>query len=466
MIRALSLLLLSMLISACVDVGPPSSKGPAAFPATLERAFEAMDAIHVTPIDRDAFAVAGFKALGLPPRTSPSGRVVGQMLADAYGNNSALSAQGAEVVMQAFMAAGFEATLPDDVRFTRYVTPAQMYGFMRRLSESAGVGILVEPHPQGLKIIEVRDGGPAAKANLRPGDIITHVGGRRLASIDSLQSRISALGGRARTRVQLTIVRGGQSFTATMRREIQTLNDFGTPSLDDGIAYIPLKVFGTESAAFVAEAYESLAAQGDIRGVILDLRNNSGGSVGQATEIADLFLPAGTSLYRFRGRGLDYTTRARSIPLVLPRIPLAVLMNGDSASASEAVASALADQGRAVLIGATSFGKGTQQRLVTLPNGGAIALTNAFILRKNGRRISALGITPHICAAHVSSASALTRALRAGSQRPIQRQALATTRISRIDSLCPRVEGDGGHDSALARGVLGSSAAYRAALGL
>ena len=146
--------------------------------------------------------------------------------------------------------------------------------------------------------------------------------------------------------------------------------------------------------------------------------------------------------------------------------PLVVLINEGSASASELLAAALQDTGRAVIIGSASFGKGTQQILEVLPSGGALTVTNAYLVRTNALPLSFRGIIPHICSAQNPSPTALIRRLTRGTQPPLARRADRISDPNQARALCPAQEGNGNQDLALAQALLANQEAYRAALEL
>lgn len=459
-----------LILAGCLPASTaPRSTSPGGFSDTLDVAYMGLSRFHVTPVDMNAFTSAGFSALGLatPTLSNPrSGAQVGEALADIYRSNTGLQNMGTGRVMETFIEAGIEKTIGRDARFTAYYNEQETEQITKNISGSGGIGVILEMDRRGMRISRVRQGSPAQKAGLQAGDVIHAANGKSLTRFSTFEERIEALSGRAGSTVRLSIYRGANEFSVTLRREEQSLNDFGEPALLGSTAYIPLGVFDISADAYIRKAYQQLQAKGTIKGLILDLRNNRGGASFQAKAVSDLFLPAGRRLYRFDGRSSSTTTSSTQKPFVPTSMPLVVLVNGSSASASELVAGALQDQGRAVVIGSRSFGKGSQQAILTLPNGGAIAVTNAFIFRSTGRAISYLGIMPQVCTARVASGPRLIANLKNGAQPRIRQQSEQIRIANRLDGLCRTATSTPDKDLDLARALLTNPSAHGAAVGL
>jgi carboxyl-terminal processing protease len=260
-----------------------------------------------------------------------------------------------------------------------------------------GLGVEVTQREGRTIVVSPIDGSPAARAGLSPGDAITHADGVALQDMP-LPKVIERLRGEVGTEVRITVVpEGGQPREITLRRAI--INPRIVISRREGdVAYVRLTVFNQRSSTELRQAVERLLAEigPNARGVVLDLRNNPGGLLDEAGRVADLFLEEGTITFT-RGRGGVESQRLRATPGDIARgLPMAVLINGGTASASEIVAGALQDLGRARLVGTTSFGKGSVQTVSPLRDGGALRLTTARYYTPNGRMIHGEGIAPDV----------------------------------------------------------------------
>jgi len=260
-----------------------------------------------------------------------------------------------------------------------------------------GLGVEVTQREGRTLVVSPIDGSPAARAGLSAGDAITHADGVSLQDMP-LPQVIERLRGEVGTEVRITVVpEGGQPREIKLRRAI--INPRIVISRREGdVAYVRLTTFNQRSSTEVRQAVERLLAEigPNARGVVLDLRNNPGGLLDEAGRVADLFLEEGTITFT-RGRGGVEIQRLRATPGDIARgLPMVVLINGGSASASEIVAGALQDLGRARLVGTTSFGKGSVQTVSPLRDGGALRLTTARYYTPNGRMIHGEGITPDV----------------------------------------------------------------------
>jgi len=259
-----------------------------------------------------------------------------------------------------------------------------------------GIGAYVDVKGDYLAIISPIKGSPAAAAGLRPKDLVVAIDGEDMTGVSPEDARLKVLGP-AGTDVVLTILREGEpgpfEVTITRAQIVTPLVDYEMRS--DGIAYISLNTFGDTADQELRAALEELLAQKP-KGLILDLRYNGGGYLYQGIAVASEFLPADQIVvYEKRSDGsLDenYST-GNGVAL---DIPLVVLVNEGSASASEIVAGALQDYGRAKLVGSQSYGKGSVQSVNPLSNGGSVAITSAQWLTPNERLIQDIGLTPDV----------------------------------------------------------------------
>ena len=281
--------------------------------------------------------------------------------------------------------------------YTRFVRP-DVAARMREDNTGAveGIGAFVRENEMGqFEIVRPIPGQPAEKAGLLPGDIIIAVDGQSVENV-SFDEVILMVRGPRGTDVTLTVLREGEEepleFTITrVRFEIPTVE---FEMRDDGIAYIKLSEFNRTAVEKMQAGLEELLAQNP-KGLVFDLRDDPGGFLDQSIGVADLFLGQGVVLHERNRQGLDQTFTSDDGDIA-ESIPMVVLVNGGSASASEIVAGAIKDNGRAPLIGETTFGKGSVQQVHTLSDGSEIRVTIARWYTPNNVSISEEGITPDI----------------------------------------------------------------------
>lgn len=280
--------------------------------------------------------------------------------------------------------------------YTRYVEPDIAARFREDMGGSVeGIGAFVRENEEGfVEIVRPIDGQPADLAGIRAGDLIIGVDGESVVgqSIDEILLKVRGPQGSI---VVLNIFRDGEDeleFTVTRTRfEIPIIEtQMATPE----IGYVRLAEFNANAEQRVREAVSDLMAQG-AQSIIFDLRDNPGGFLDQSVGIADLFLPEGVVLYERNNKGEEQTFTAVSGDEA-ESIPMVVLINAGSASASEIVAGALRDNGRSILIGETTFGKGSVQQLHTLSDGSELRVTVARWYTPANVSISDSGITPDI----------------------------------------------------------------------
>lgn len=263
--------------------------------------------------------------------------------------------------------------------------------------EFGGLGIEVTMENGWVKVVSPIDDTPAARAGLQPGDFITHLNGEAVQGL-SLNDAVDRMRGPVNTDIKVTIRRDGQApFEVSLTRaviKIQTVKY----KLQDNVGYIRISQFVESTDTNLKKAIEQLRkdANGNLQGYVIDLRNNPGGLLDQAVAVASDFLDKGEIVstrsrrpedtQRFNAHGKDLTDG----------LPLVVLINDGSASASEIVAGALQDHRRAILLGTKSFGKGSVQTIIPLAGHGAMRLTTARYYTPSGRSIQAVGIEPDI----------------------------------------------------------------------
>ncbi|MGB0388821.1 MAG: S41 family peptidase [Ardenticatenaceae bacterium] len=291
---------------------------------------------------------------------------------------------------------GMLETLGD--QHTSYMPPDEFEMFSQDLSGSySGIGALVEAEDDKLLIVSPFDGSPAEAAGLLPGDEIKKVDETLVSEFDDPLSAIALVRGPTGTPVRLLILRDGQEFEVTIVRETIPLVSASGEMREDGIAYVRIASFGYDTVEELEATLEELLAQNP-KGLVVDLRGNPGGSLDAALGVTSQFIGDGQIMIEEWGDGRREAYTARRGGLATDRdLPLVVLVDGGSASASEIVAGAIQDRGRGQILGETTYGKGTVQNWHNLgPEDGGVRITIARWLTPNGTWIHEEGITPDI----------------------------------------------------------------------
>jgi carboxyl-terminal processing protease len=274
----------------------------------------------------------------------------------------------------------------------------------RQLSEASlrgsfdGVGVEVDQREGKLRVIAPIEGSPADRAGLRAGDVITHVDDRDLKGV-SLNDTVLMIRGPRGTNVTLTITRNGvaEPLSFKIQREEIRIEAVRSRMLVEGLGYVRIRTFSSSSAADTAAAVRRLNDQ-QPRGFVLDLRSNPGGFFEAAVDVTSQFLADGVVVYQQSGNGERQEFRAKPGGQAT-KIPVVVLIDRGSASASEIVAAALRDNGRAVLIGEKTYGKGTVQKLHTLSDSSGLRVTTAIWLTPGGHPLENQGLEPDVLVA-------------------------------------------------------------------
>ncbi len=292
---------------------------------------------------------------------------------------------------------GMISSLGDE--HSSYMDPAEYNQVSTILmqGEYEGIGAWVNTTDNKyLTINRPMPGSPAEKAGLKPGDQIIAIDGQDMTGISPEVARLRVIGPKGSI-VRLTILREGETkpFDVEIQRASITVPTVETKMLDNKIAYVSLYEFGEKTPQQLREALTSLMKQ-DPKGIILDVRNNGGGLLTTAIEIASEFIGDGTVMFEKYGNGQQETFTAKKGGLAT-KIPLVVLINQYSASASEIIAGAVQDRGRGSLVGETSFGKGTVQVWSPLSNNqGAVRITVAQWMTPNGTNVTHVGLKPDV----------------------------------------------------------------------
>ena len=261
-----------------------------------------------------------------------------------------------------------------------------------------GLGIEVTMDNGLVLVVSPIDDTPAAEAGIKSGDYITHIDGETVIGMN-LNEAVSKMRGKIGTKVKLSIRRANaKPFDVTLKREEIKIESVKTEIKNDDILYIRISSFAEENDKEVSKAIEKAQKdlKGKLSGIIIDVRNNPGGLLDQAIAVSDLFLDKG-EIVSTRSRNdedtVKYTAEEGD---VAKGLPIVVIINGGSASASEILAGALQDHHRAVVIGEKSFGKGSVQTVIPLGEYGAMRITTARYYTPSGRSIQAKGIEPDI----------------------------------------------------------------------
>lgn len=260
--------------------------------------------------------------------------------------------------------------------------------------EYTGIGVELVPEGNYIRVITPIDDSPAFRAGILPGDWITHVQGQPVKGLD-VHAIDQLMSGGPGTQVALTILRNGEQLKFTLIREIITTASVRSELMQGNVAYLRISHFQDHTGQDLVQQMQTLKLAGADRW-LLDLRNNPGGTLSAAAAVADAFLTKGTIV----------TTKARQVAGNLrfdakaqdpsEGWPLAILINKGSASASEIVAGAMKDHQRGKLVGNTTFGKGSVQSIIALPQGAGVKLTTAYYFTPSGKNIHLKGIEPDV----------------------------------------------------------------------
>lgn len=265
--------------------------------------------------------------------------------------------------------------------------------------EFGGLGIEITIRDGLLIVVAPMEGSPAERAGIRSGDAIVKIEGKFTKEF-SLVDAVKRLRGPKGTPITISLSRKGQPdlIDVTLLRDNIQVRSVRTRFLGDGFGYVRINQFMEKTFDDLKAGLRSLRAESksDLRGLVLDVRNNPGGLLTQAIKVTDMFLKEGVIVYtdgRVEAQKQKFFAHARDTE---PGYPIVVLVNGGSASASEILAGALKDHGRALILGTQTFGKGSVQTITPLENGGALTLTTALYYTKSGNSIQATGVKPDI----------------------------------------------------------------------
>ena len=263
--------------------------------------------------------------------------------------------------------------------------------------EFGGLGIEVGYEDGFVKVISPIDDTPAKRAGIKAGDLIIRLDGKSVKGI-SLMEAVKMMRGKPGSEIELTILRGGEEkpFNVSIVRDVITIINIKAETIEPAFVYIRISNFQMHTVDDLSKALTKLESENNnmLKGLVLDLRNNPGGLLNAAVGVSDLFLDEGLIVYtegRVKGSKLKFNAKPSEM---FKDIPIIVLVNGGSASASEIVAGALQDHRRAIIMGERTFGKGSVQTILPMNDETALKLTTARYYTPSGRSIQASGIEP------------------------------------------------------------------------
>lgn len=263
--------------------------------------------------------------------------------------------------------------------------------------EFGGVGMEITSKDDYIYVVSPIEDTPAWKAGIKSGDRIIKIDGVSTKGM-SVMDAVKKLRGPKGTKVTITIVREGvdKPFDVTIVRDIIKIKSVRYEMKEDGIAYIKIRSFQESTTDELDKVLGDLTLKGKVKGIILDLRNNPGGLLSQAVSVSEKFLPKGSLIVYTKGRNEADQMRFVAKSEKYYNYPMVVLVNAGSASASEIVTGALKANGRAIVVGERTFGKGSVQTVLPLSDGSAIKLTTAYYYTPDGVCIEEKGITPDV----------------------------------------------------------------------
>ena len=281
-------------------------------------------------------------------------------------------------------------------KYTEYLTASELEELMISVNGNyVGIGIYMSKNENGdIVIILPIEGSPAEEAGLKTGDIIVKVNGEDCNGLE-LSDVSNKVKGEEGTKVNLEILRGEETFNVDIERRTVELKYISSDVLDNNIGYIQMLSFEEGCAEKVKEEIENFKKQ-NIHSIILDLRDNGGGLVTEAVSVSEIFVPMGKTILKSYDKNQNETVTKSSAISTEDNLKLVVLVNEDSASATEIFAGAIQDNKLGTLIGVTTFGKGVMQEVQPLAIGGALKVTIEEFKTPNGNKIHGVGITPDI----------------------------------------------------------------------
>lgn len=406
------------------------------------------------------------------PADTSDGRAWGGMLAELLAGSIDSSPSLQESDRQALIRKAMAATTKQLDRNSRYADPEEARDNRFQRDGGGGIGITIErTDDKRIMIRALQEGSPAAKAGLLVGDQLLAVDGKPMVD-SALADVVQNLRGTIGTPVALTILRPseGRELTIGMKRGRIVPTTVVYERRGD-IALIVLSGFNTATTDNLRTAIEKARADigPGLAGLILDMRGNRGGLLDQAQAVAELFIGDGT-IFSTQGRHPDSRRTYRSATArKVADLPVVVLMNGGSASAAEIVAAALQDRGRAVVVGTTSYGKGTVQTVVRLANEGELILTWSRLQAPSGYTWNELGVLPSVCTAKAGDPNQIGTSVDANQSSLMRWHAMRNPtqqEVTDLRKICPPGETSPERDIEIASQILHDRALYAHAVQL
>jgi carboxyl-terminal processing protease len=297
-----------------------------------------------------------------------------------------------EVIPDKFMEAGIDGMLNTLDPYTNFFDSSRKDEMdLLTTGKYAGIGITIALKDSAIVITDVMEGYSAQKEGLKRGDIIIEIEGVSMEGKGPADVR-GLVKGPAGTTLKMKVIRGEKTLEYTLtRQEIQIKNVTYKGVIDDGIGYVKLERFSRYSENEVVDALNEIRSKGEVKGIILDMRDNPGGLLDAAVGILNKFVDKGSLLVTTRGRKIDSEKKFFSVeePMVNKDVPLVLLVNGNTASASEIVTGAIQDLDRGVIVGTKTFGKGLVQIITPLSYGDELKITTQRYFTPSGRWIQA-----------------------------------------------------------------------------
>lgn len=498
--HAAAALLAASLVASCVpssDGSPVATRGPrAAADVSVERVvlqayrsigdrhlnepdfrkmsqetykgFASVDpALSLQPSDRSFTLLRdGHQVVTRPTPADPAdGRAWGSMLAELF----AASIDASPVLQQtdrgALIKGAMLATTRQLDKNSRYADPDEAKDNRFQRDGGGGIGITVERTDDRRVLIRaVQEGSPAARSGVAVGDQIVAVDGDVM--IDrTLADVVHKLRGSVGQPVTLTVLRGGSQELAIEMRRGRIIPTTVTYERKGNVALIHLTGFNIATTDQLTHALDRARIEigRDLQGVILDMRSNRGGLLDQAQSVSEVFIGDGV-IFSTQGRHPDSQRTYKSGSRKAAELPMVVLVNGNSASAAEIVAAALQDRGRAAVVGTTSYGKGTVQTVIRLPNEGELILTWSRLVAPSGYTWNEQGVMPNICTAKVGDLSQLGPASVDANRSLLQRwhaeRNPSHEEVANLRKICPPGEDSPERDVDIATRLLGNPQLY------
>jgi carboxyl-terminal processing protease len=310
--------------------------------------------------------------------------------------SSAVDAPSAEAIARGAVKGMIGALKNSDDAYAYFYSPRAYRDFQQLTTgKFSGIGVWLKIKDEQLEIVSVLPGTPALAAGLKRGDVIAEVDGKTLGGLTPAESdaAVNLIKGPEGTKVSLEVKRGAQTLSFDITRAEIVLPNLTSRITEDGLGYIQLLGFARDAGEQVRAEVKELTDKG-AEGIILDLRDNGGGLFPEAISVSSVFIEDGPVVIYRDGGEEDVTYDAEGS--AFEDLPLVVLVNEGTASASEIVAGALQDRDRAVVVGVQTYGKGSVQEVVPLPDDSAFKLTTAAYLTPSGRDINGKGIAPDV----------------------------------------------------------------------